>query len=565
MLFMFSAVIFAQDKNKPLGSETVIVVKPYTPSVSDAFKIKETPVISDSVSLKKKPVKYSTITVPVASTFTPAKGQATEVEKEKRVKLYNNYVTLGFGTYSHALAEFYSNLEISRSDNFGIYLAHNSSQGGIDNVLLDDKYYNTALDLSYNSRNRHSSWKTELDLQHQLYNWYGLSPIFIAPTTNYSAIDPTHNFYGASLGGELQLYDSFLKKATAKYRYFGDSYKSAEHNFKADADFEVNIADELIDTKISANVLSGKFERGFNSPNQIKYTQMIFSATPSLLILRDDLTLNLGVNFSYGLDTQNSDNNFYIYPEVTASYRVADEYFIAYAGLEGGLQQNTYYDFAQENPYVSPTLNIKPTDRPYDAYVGAKGKLSNSIGYNLRGGYISEFGKPLYVNNLSSEINTNDYTYGNSFGIVYDDVKTLSFKGELNVDVNRDFRMGISGTFYSYTTSDQPEAWNLPDYRASVNADYQITKKWYAGANLFFVGKRKDREQYFTGFDAIDTRTVTLDGYTDLNANLGYRFNDQLSIFVKGNNLLGNNYQKWSNFPVEGIQVLAGATYKFDY
>src|SRR5690606_30707838 len=150
----------------------VIVVKPYTPSVNDAFKIPETPVLGDSVNLEKKPVKYSIFSVPVASTFTPSKGQATTVERAKRVKLYNNYATLGFGSYSTILAEFYSNIEVNRSDNFGIFLTHNSTQGGIEEVRLDDKFYNSELNLNYNSRNRKSSWNTELGLEHQLINWY---------------------------------------------------------------------------------------------------------------------------------------------------------------------------------------------------------------------------------------------------------------------------------------------------------------------------------------------------------------------------------------------------------
>ena len=70
-LFIFSGILYAQD---PIGSETVTVVKPYTPSVRDASKIKSTPTRNDSVSLQKKPVQYSIFSVPVASTFTPAKG-----------------------------------------------------------------------------------------------------------------------------------------------------------------------------------------------------------------------------------------------------------------------------------------------------------------------------------------------------------------------------------------------------------------------------------------------------------------------------------------------------------
>ncbi|CAM4318442.1 TonB-dependent receptor domain-containing protein [Gillisia hiemivivida] len=561
--FLFTGVLVAQDK--PLGNETVIVVKPYTPSVNDAFKIKETPVLGDSVSLEKKPIKYSIFSVPVASTFTPSKGRATKVEKDKRIKLYDNYITLGFGTYSNVLAEFYSNLEISKSDNFGVYLTHNSSQGGIEDVRLDDKFYDTELNLNYSSRNKKSSWNTELGLQHQLFNWYGLPEQTRLTNELVTAIDPQQNYISGILGGKLELYDSFLNKASANYRYFGDSYDSAEHNFKADGAFEVNIADELISTKVFADVLSGKFDKGYNDPNELNYSQMIFGITPSLLILRDDLTLNLGASFVYGLDTENSDSSFYIYPQVTASYRLAGDYFIPYAGLEGSLSQNTYYNFAQENPYVSPTLNIAPTDKTYDAYVGAKGKLTNSIGYNLKGGYASEINKALFLANFSNPSSTEDYAYGNSFGVVYDDINTLSFSGEINVDVNRDFKLGLNGSFFSYNSEFEAEAWNLPEMKASLFMDYQITEKWFAGANLFYTGERKDREETIDGGGALGSRTITLDGFTDLNANLGYRFNDQLSIFAKGNNLLGDNYERWSNFPVQGIQVMAGATYKFDY
>ncbi|MEH6514545.1 MAG: TonB-dependent receptor, partial [Maribacter arcticus] len=62
----------------------------------------------------------------------------------------------------------------------------------------------------------------------------------------------------------------------------------------------------------------------------------------------------------------------------------------------------------------------------------------------------------------------------------------------------------------------------------------------------------------------IDT-PITLEGYFDANAHVGYRFNDQLSFFIKGANLSNNEYQRWTNFQVQGIQVLGGATYKFDF
>jgi len=45
---------FAQVKDENIGSEVVNIVKPYTPTISDAFKVKETPVLQDEEEQKKK-------------------------------------------------------------------------------------------------------------------------------------------------------------------------------------------------------------------------------------------------------------------------------------------------------------------------------------------------------------------------------------------------------------------------------------------------------------------------------------------------------------------------------
>ena len=568
--FLFSGFLiitgslFAQD---PIGSETVTVVKPYTPSVSDANKIRETPNRNDSVVLQKKPVQYSIFSVPVASTFTPAKGRATTVERVRPPRIYDNYATLGFGNYSNVLAEFYSNLEIDRESNFGIFMNHNSSQGGIKTVDLEDKFYDTELNLNYSTRDRDRAWIAEVGAEHQLFNWYGLPEDNLFTDMQLAAIDPQHNFISAYAGGEVELYDSFFKEASAKFRHSTDDHDSGENHFVADALFEVNIADELITTNVGADIIGGSFDWSYDPDAMLDYSFANFNINPSLLILRDNLSINLGINFVYGMDMERSDNSFYIYPDVQASYELAGDYFTAYAGLEGGLEQNSYYKFYKENPFVAPFLSINPTDNEYLGYVGGKGKLSNSVSYNVRASYQSEFNKPMFLHNFDmSDMVNEGFAYGNSFEVVYDDVKTLGFYAELNVDVNRNFRMGIKGEFFDYNTEFESEAWNLPTMQASLNADYQITEKWYTGANLFYVGERMDQYRYGPNISTTEPlQTVTLDGYFDANAHLGYRFNDRLSAFVKGSNLLNNNYEKWLDYDVQGIQVLAGATYKFDF
>ncbi|HYD92379.1 MAG TPA: TonB-dependent receptor, partial [Flavobacterium sp.] len=80
VLLFASLQAFAQKEDKDLGTEVVNVVKPYTPTISDAFKVKETPVIEDEDNSQKEEIKYNIFSFPVASTFAPAKGKAAAVD-----------------------------------------------------------------------------------------------------------------------------------------------------------------------------------------------------------------------------------------------------------------------------------------------------------------------------------------------------------------------------------------------------------------------------------------------------------------------------------------------------
>ncbi|MCC4213879.1 TonB-dependent receptor [Leeuwenhoekiella parthenopeia] len=561
----------AQDKDN-LGTEVVNVVKPYTPEIGDAFKVKATPMLNDSVNMAKKKVTYGIFSVPVASTFTPAKGQAAQIEKSKRIKLYDNYVRLGFGTYTTALAEFYSNWEIDRDSNFGVYLNHNSSQGDIEGVVLDDFFYDTDLNLNYTSNTRDFTLNTDLDLGHKSYNWYGVADDVKAMPTMLDLINPTHNYFQAGLSGTIAFNDGFFEKAYARVGYFGDNYESGEIRAIVKPEFKLPVAGQKLSLDLKLDYVDGSFDRNYQNSAGIEYSHLIVSANPSIQVLKDDLTLDLGINAAAHFTPNAPETDINIYPAVRASYRVVDEYFIAYGGLEGGLMQNSYQELATENPFVSPTLDsISPTDQKYDLYAGIKGKLSSAMSYNLRASYLSQNNRLLYKNNArfddnNGNLGTDNYQFGNSFGVINDDLRTLSLFGELNFDVNSNLKMRVNGEVFTYETETEAEAWNLPDFKASFFADYQIDEHWFAGVTLFYVGERNDEVNvYGPALGGGNPQVVTLDSFFDANAHAGYRFNEQLSFFVRVNNALGNNYQRWVNYPVQGIQGMAGATYRFDW
>jgi outer membrane receptor protein involved in Fe transport len=127
--------------------------------------------------------------------------------------------------------------------------------------------------------------------------------------------------------------------------------------------------------------------------------------------------------------------------------------------------------------------------------------------------------------------------------------------------MNNGFNIAVNGTYLSYDVSNgnafQNTASQLPEFTADLIAGYQIDEKWNLGATLFYVGER----QVFRNGLGVET----LDSFVDLNLDVNYKINPKLSVFLRGNNLTGGNYQYFAGFPVQNIQVLGGAVYKFDF
>lgn len=564
LILLSSVMAFAQEDTTESGgisTEKLIIIKPYSPTVSDAVKERQNPEkTKDSTVLKKKEITYDIFSVPVASTFEPEKGKAAGVKRQWNQELYDNYAAIGAGNYTNIMAQFYSNIKFDDRQNMTVGLNHLSSQGGINGVELEDKFYDTDFDLSYTAEEKALFWNINFGVQHQLYNWYGLF------NDNYSSqdiasIDPTHNYIGASLGGDISMKEGFFDGVSLQYQHFNDDFQGNEDHLVFKPKFRIALGEDekdAINIGLSADYLNGHF----GDPHALNGNYSWFNAGihPGFHLLRRDWSLDVGVEFMYSADTDQSENDIYVYSKLKGSYRIAGDYFTLYAGLDGGLDQNTYYKFAQENPFVAPDLAIRPTNTQYNIFAGAKGKFVDQVHYNLKAGYKSQKDKPLFGAAYSSGDLTNftgaDYQYNNSFAVRYDDIETLSLHGGLDIDFSEDFNLGLGLTYYNYSTNTQAKAWNLPEIKAEFNAGYKISKKWSIDADFIYMGERHDLIRD-------SSKRVAVDDFFDLNLQVNFQITDQFGVFARGNNLTNDNYGRWYHNPVQGVQGMLGLSYQF--
>ena len=567
LTLLITGFSFSQETKKDtLKTEEIIVVKPYTPKISNAFKVKSNPIIEDTSTIEKERVTYSIFSIPVASTFTPSKGKAKGVVREPKERLFQNYILAGFGNFTSPLFEAYIHSGDTRYNDFGIFINHHSSEGGLKDLLLNDNFSDTRIDGYYKQFDRDYNWQVNAGIQQKQYNYFGLPTDITFEDTFINALDEEQVYKNIYIGGKIDFEDSFFKGTTAEIINFSDNYNSNEIRLLAKPKFEFPISTELINAELLIDVISGKFKQNYVNTEAIKYSFINLGINPNFEVLREKLTINLGAKLYYTNDLENKTNDFYAYPNVTASFKMIDEVLIIVAGVTGDLVQNTYENFTKENPYVSPTLNIQQTDKQYKAFVGTKGKLASNIGYNFNVSHTYEKNKPLFIQNQTKSDgiidHINGYEAGNSFGIIYDNIKTLGLFTEITIDASKEFNFGASLNYSKFTTETQLEAWNLPDIKATVSADYQ-NKNWFAGAKLFYNGETNDFLIPF-GIATENGTIVKNESYLDLNLNGGYIFSDRLTAFAKINNALGEKYQTFVNYQVQTLQILAGITYKFD-
>lgn len=566
-LLFFTGFVFSQKKKKDtLDTEVVRVVKPYSPTVSDAFKIKKNPQI-DSIEINtKKEVNYHINSVPVASTFTPAKGKAKAIKREPKERFHNNYVTVGFGNYLTPFAEIFAHYNLTKYSDIGGFITYLSSYGDIKEVTLNSTFSDIKADFYYKQSEKYFEWQINAGIKNQVVNWYGLPNEINFKENIINSIEEEQSYGILSLGGEIEFFDALVHDGEVKFTRFFDKHNSDENHVEIMGNVEFPVWNELMNSYISLEFLNGNFKQNYLNTDGINHNFLNIGFSPNFTMLRDNLTLNLGAKLYYSLtNNENDKSKFYAYPNVTASYKINEDYLIAYAGIIGDLNQNTYEKFVNENPFVSPTLNIRRTDQQYLGYLGAKGKFSTNLSFNIKASYGNEIDKPLYKLNPSktngSILLNKGYEAGNSFEVVYDEVQTIGAFAEIIYDFDEHFKFGGNFEFNSYNLKNQEYAWNLPMLKATLLAKY-TRKKWFAGANLYFASERKDELIIIPGSS---TNQITNSTYFDINLNSGYYFNDRWSTFIKLNNILSDNYQKYTNFKVQGFQVMGGLTYRFDF
>ena len=570
----------AQKKEQVIDTvktEVVNIVTKYNPKIADAKKINKNPKIKLLKKSEKKKLEYTIFSAPVASTFIPKSGVVKGINVGVKERVYQNYLAAGFGNYTTPYLETNLHYATRFETEFGFNAKYLASYDNVNQSVLNSNFSNLNIGAFYKQQDRYFDWKVTLNSERNQYNWYGLpnEDNYTKAATNLIAPEQTYNYF--NLIGEFDFTDSYIDYGRINLAYFTDQYDSSEilANFDAKLAFPLsflNLGLNDIDVKAGIEILSGDFKNNYARNNNIEYSIFTAKINPEYKVAYQDFTLNAGVKLITSLDSENNSNNVYLLPDLFIEGPIIEEYLNIYGGYSGDLHTNTYKNFTEENPYVSPTLSVNQTLEKSNLFLGFKGKVNRDITFNLKAAYKNEEDKPLFIRNASKSDGTSNvlnsqilkgYEYGNSFDVFYDDVKTTSILTEVAYEYSKNLSFNLQAVYNNYSVGNDLEAWNLPSFEGNISAKYK-RNKWFASSDVFYVSERKDvlyNGIYPSNFQG----TETVSSFVDVNLNGGYHFNDKFSAFLKLNNILNTDYQRFANFDTQGFQALAGVTYKFDF
>ena len=476
--------------------------------------------------------------------FTPSalntRVRPLTIRTEPLPAIKNNNIKLGYGNYTTPFLEV--NLGNGRNDEYlyNFFVHHRSSaEGPVDGKNSGDSQ--SIVDFKGNVFLNKATLTGEVKYQRDGFTFYGYD----------SSLEPARDDIKQVLNQITVIggIDNNLPENLAKYsidgifEYVQDLYSATE------ADFGFNLFGRIpIKENYNLDIISDFHLITRNDTLKPSFNRLFFRVKPYVNFKLDNLEIDFGLSTVIEDDTLGDSKDFHVFPYLNINYDVSTNARV-YAGYHGDVDKKSLKDNLKINRFLAPNVDVFNTIRNFDFYAGLKGSFASNWSYDLGMELTYYENKGYFVNS------TGDST---RFDIVYDTGTGNSnhLYASLGYNLSNKIFFGVQEHHYFYNTDEVAEAWHLPGNRLNVLSTFNIGQKIKFNADAYLL----------SGIIAQSPSTgnsVSLESIIDIDLGLEYLISNQASVFINGYNLLGNEYERFLNYPNRGLQLLAGLSYSF--
>jgi hypothetical protein len=556
-ILLSNVLVFAQKK---VVNEEINITKEREIAIPKATKLTEK-ITTPKADTKEKKMNYSFFdrkpTGIEEGSFSPVIIQPLDNKSNKRedVEAFDNYLKLGLGNYGRIYGEAYINSAQDRNFIYGLSVLHNSIRKGpvdgnksaqsLTKIGVDGKYHQNTYELKLNA-----------GYENRGYHFYGYDTTV---TNTYTREDLRQRLniynFGVTLENTRPKPKIDYKLTTGIYS-LNDYYSASEFDWAT----RLNTFFPIFEDKIKA-VVSGEAYITQMSDNQAENPSRkrnLFRLEPGFNFDFGSFSARVGFKAVSQSDPYLNENRTKGYPTATLTYKTPAMVYI-FAGFDGDIIRNTMRSLLNENQWLKEQVSIQNTYKNRDYFVGARGELFSGVSFNVKG----SFGKLQDLYYFDQYDGTTFSPLGvplnvTKFEVVYDEKEVNFVNGSLELGYSgyEFWKPNIKVDYNHYSKGSYDKPFHRPAVTGRFGNTFTLTDRLVSSVDFYYIGGIFARNQ---NSDPWQTETtIKLKDIVDLNAEFTYLFSKHLAAFVKMNNIIGKNYQRYYNYPQLGLNFLAG-------
>jgi hypothetical protein len=520
-------------------------------------------------------------------------------------RLYAGHARGGFGLYASPLLDIHIGDTRSRQGAWGLSLRHRSSAGATgkpDSIGVDEGWSKNAVNGYYRRFVDRSSVTASAFLERDAWGLHGLD---LNATTDGGFSAPQGRQTYGRMGAEFRL-QNHERDSSKVHRNLSLSYSRLTlgvapapgdapeeeilkkpgrenlieatgriHSWRDGARYDLGYEAHIMGSRLNAI--------GDTSNAAVNRSTALVGVRPSVTKERGAYMIKAGAGL--WVDARGA-QAFHFYPMAEVRFRLLDDVFVPYGGVDGGMQRNALHDLVAQNPFLEAGYHANPdasrgqlvnTNRALELYGGVRGKLTRDLAFNAqaRTTRFREF--QYWVNEAGTD------SAGQRFSIAHDSLTVASVIGEATYRGQGPLELSARAEFHTYGTGDQPYAWYQPRTRISASGRWNLESLLFIDFGIEIVGARyaPTRVPFATVGTGDDPGPQTageavgavfgdgqaiyarkLPAYTALDIGVEYRYNGRLSLGLEAKGPLSDT-QIFNGYGAQRMGVMMVASYRF--
>ena len=557
LLIVLLAPIAHSQQETQTHNEQVTIVGSYDPSINEAFKINSKAEAAE-MDFQAQDFTFNFLDVKQNTQIQVNPIKAISLRSGRRTQKFDNYLKAGFGSRISPYLDFYHSSGEKGNYNFNANLYHYSS---FTNVIdySPSPFSKTHAKVNYSKFMGEHVLDLGLKYGLNTNKFYGFIPENWSPLISIPD-DKLNQMFNLAEANVI-LKSAYKRNSKLHHEvklgtyYYFDKHQTSELN--------VNMYFDLHKSFDAVNALDyqffgvdGSFDFYSNNDSLTNNSEFYLNVKPYFTAKYGLFSFNAGLSFGYLGDTASS---FHFWPVIDINMNIVPGAFSIFAGINGKLEKQSYLMLTTENPFLSPVSTLGWQNEKINVFGGFRASIAQIVGVDFKIGWKK-------FDNMAFFINYGDYSIPtlnimgplNKFNTVFDNGSVFYVDADVSLNVGKDLKLWLGGAFNSYTLDSLAHAYHKPITEVRFGGSYLIAGKVKLSTELLYNGVR-----YANIPSGLTFEDVELSSYLDLNVEIEYKINDNLSAFVNGTNLLNKNYEQFYSYPVQGLQVMGGIMYKF--